>query len=221
MHDLNFWMEPDWKRESTLNPNFLMTVIIALFVVAGVGLATFANRAKAAAEDTLNQVNAQLQSVQHTASTLKQMQSEIVLWQGHLETLKGDTGETIFWSRQLEEIQALTPPEIQLNNLEIRGESVREKLPANTAAGRPQPVIVTRTVYHLRIRGEARVEVGATSNPQAIITQFADTIAANPVIGDRLKHYEIQNITELRSNENDTGPVGRSFVFSCSYKEME
>lgn len=216
MHDLSFWQEPDWKRESTLNPNFLMAVIIALFIVAGIAMTTFANRARSQTSETLNNLKSQLETIKPTADELKAMQADIALWQGHLDTLSGNPDGTILWSRQLESLQRLVPPAIRLNKLEIRAEQVREKLPADSAAGRPMPVILIKTVYHLRLQGEA---IG--KDAQGIITDFAQAIASDSVIGDRLKNYEVQNITELRSSSENEESLGKSFVFSCAYKEME
>ncbi len=216
MHNLSFWQEPDWKRESTLNPNFLMAVIIALFVVASIAMTTFANRSRSHTLESLDNLKTQLESIKTAADELKAMQADIALWQGHLDTISGNSNESILWSRQLEALQRLVPAEIRLTNLEIRAEQVREKLPADSAAGRPMPVVLIKTVYHLRLQGEALGQ-----DAQATITDFAQKIASDNVIGDRLKHYEVQNISEMRSSSENIPSPGKTFVFSCVFKELE
>lgn len=75
IHQLNFWQESNWRRESTINPNFLMIVMIAFFLIVAAWLFTDAFHARATVETELEEVQEQYDSFKDLAAEVKERQN--------------------------------------------------------------------------------------------------------------------------------------------------
>lgn len=206
MFDLNFWQEPDWRRESTINPNFLMVVIVTLVLILAGWLITHTHRVKGMATEELGDIEAQHAEIKETAEEIKEFRQLTSFWQSKLEELQEEEKRKIIVSRQLEALQQLVPSEIiiqsfrlNLNEVEVdNGSSDDEK--------------EEKFQYRLDLTGTAGGE-----NPQKIITDFAARLrpGSDNMIGRNLQSYELKQI----SGESGRGEgEEKKFTIECIYQ---
>lgn len=118
-YDLNFWEEPDWSREGTLNPVFTLFTIAAVLIVIGLGLVTKEQRQlrnKTRELEMLSQDNKALMTKAEDASKLK---IKVAKWREAVDVYDELALKNFVWSSQLETIQKLVPDTIIITNLSL------------------------------------------------------------------------------------------------------
>ena len=207
MHNISFWEEPDWRRESTLNPNFVMVVVAALFLVVGLGAVSFAYTSRHSVESELSGLQSQNSEIESLAENLRKQQQRRNEWRRVLDKLETKRDKRLLISRQLEALHRAVPPEIVLEGLEIRAESV--EVPG--AEGKKEKEALR---YVMSLSG-----VASGPRAQAAITGFANRLrpGADSVIGARLLSSELKNI----SGGRNLGETNKNFTIVCTYKPVQ
>jgi hypothetical protein len=104
MNELSFWEVPDWGRESSLNPNFVMAVIILLFVVIGIGIYSMAYRKIVPLKEQEKTLKSALKDEKAFVDGIKKLEALETTWSEKLELLE-DHRVPLYWSRQLQAYQ--------------------------------------------------------------------------------------------------------------------
>ncbi|MDT8391346.1 MAG: hypothetical protein RRC34_12650 [Lentisphaeria bacterium] len=116
-YNLNFWEEPDWSREGTLNPFFTLFAIAAVLTVLGLGWVNAGQRQlqkKVEALEMLSMENKALIKQAEEASSLK---IQVAKWREAVDVYDELALKNYVWSSQLETIQSLVPDAIVIKNL--------------------------------------------------------------------------------------------------------
>lgn len=104
MNELSFWEVPDWGRESSLNPNFVMAVIILLFIVIGIGIYSMAYRKIVPLKEQENTLKSALKDEKAFIDGIKKLEALETTWNEKLELLDNHQ-VPLYWSRQLQAYQ--------------------------------------------------------------------------------------------------------------------
>ena len=167
-HDLNFWQEPDWKRESSISPVFLMMVVVALFVLVGGAAASWAFHGRLTLQNRLADLSARNARIEKEALAAKDHRRKSEMWDRVLKQLDKRVAENLRWSLQLRALQELVPDDIRFDTLAVRTEQVLEHVAVQGKPGRDE----LRLQYVMTINGRAR---GA--NAQKTIARFLENLA--------------------------------------------
>ena len=141
LYDLNFWEEPDWSRESSINPLFSFVATLCLFIVIGLGL-VFAEKGKLQTKiNELDMVKQQNMPIKPKAEKTSTVKKEIADWQKAVDVYRQLDTKNFAWSSQLETIERLIPDQIIITSLsmttqraeDIEGTKDTFPLPAWTA----------------------------------------------------------------------------------------
>ncbi len=217
-YDINFWPMPDWQRESSINPNFIMAVVIALLVVISIMHFTMAANQRRSTAANLADVRAQAESIGSEVELLQAMSEETELWGRKMELLDRKATRRIFWSRQMAALQQLTPDSVIFTNLAVRGQPLQVEIPAPPpprGAPRRPPTIERYTVYNLHITAIATGEQSGRT-----ITDYVNNIGNSQIVGEKLESYEIRNIREASGIMGQLYPDAKSFVLHCTYERI-
>lgn len=219
MHNLSFWDEPDWRRESTLNPNFLMGVVIALFLIAALAVASIAYSSSSSLEGRLSALQAQNQRIADQAQEVRTQKEKLNLWNEVLARLEQMERQRFVISRQLEALYEAVAqsPEIQFETLEMHIETVQVEGAEGkgNGQGNGKGQKETKVRYAMSLNGFATGE-GA----QQIITEFWKRLRpgggeADSVIRRLMGNTELKGITGV-GDENV-----KNFSIVCTYKPIE
>jgi len=205
MYDLSFWERPDWQRESTINPTFLMTVAIALCLLIGFAAVSMSYQSLASVKEDLKSAKAGSQGLTAKAQRLKELQKQSNTWEKKLEKLETEKNRKIVISRQLEALQKLVPDDIILDSLNLNLKTIEEKIKKGNAKK-----VKINFQYEMTLSG-----VAGGKMPQAVITEFAGKLrpgAPNP-IGERLKSSELKQISGGSRGQEDA----KTFDIACIY----
>jgi len=204
-HNLSFWQEPDWRRESTVSPVFLSGVVIALALVGLLAYISFVFTGNMARRSDFNQIAGDNQQIAARSEAVKEQQKMINLWQNHLAALQNDAASTIVWSRQLEALQSMVPDDIVLSQLSLRSEEVRDE----SGPRAPSAPKETKLRYVVTVIGAAFGE-----DAQRTITRFSEQLTFHPEIDRYLQNRELKNISDTSET------AGTRFTMICTYKPM-
>ncbi len=218
-YNINFWSVPDWNRESSINPNFLMAVIVALFILVSFSWYTVVEGRKRHFESEKQTLTQEVSGLAPQADRLAELKEKTALWEEALSLLRRKGEQRIFWSRQLAGLQQLVPDHIVLTSLSIRDQTRRVEVPAaesmtRSHTGETQEIVEFRTVYTLHLEAVAEGE-----NAEKKITDFARTIGNSRIIGELLTSYDIQNISQSEEREED-GKTITPFYLTFEYQEF-
>lgn len=178
---------PDWRRESTLDPRFLMVVVIALFLIAGLGAVSFAYSAKSSAAKELAKVKANQTVIAEDAKELRAIRKQINLWNKALAKLEEKQRKRLILSRQLAELHRVIPDDVVLQGLEFHTEKVDRKV--KTANGEQAGKVFR---YAMSLSGSA-----SGDDPQAAITLLANRLSPgrDSLIGRTLEDSDLKNMS--------------------------
>jgi Tfp pilus assembly protein PilN len=220
--DLNFWPEPDWQRESSVDPYFLLLLFLALLLSACVGAAAWGALAIQSRRGDLLRIEIAIGKMRRDAQEVQRQIDCVTLWEQNRRRLESGADSRFVWCRQLAAIQALVPESVTLTRLAVDSTEVRADLaPAEpgSAEGGSRPAgrasrdsTVTRFV--MTLAGVARGD-----NPETIITEFSRAIPAHPELRPLLSTVELTSVvTESRVGAGET--PGKEFVVLCRYKPV-
>lgn len=206
MFKLNFWQEPDWRRESTINPNFLMVVMVALCLIVAGWLVSSSYRLKNVTTDKLRNIRSEHAEVKDTAEKIQELRQLSSFWQSKQEELEDAKKRKLIMSRQLETLQSLVPPEIVLQSLRINLNIIE-----NEDRGSGGKEGEEKLQYRLDLAGTA-----GGDNPQLVITDFAGRLrpGSDNIIGRSLKSYELKQISGRGGEEEGE----KSFNVECVFQ---
>ena len=208
-HNLSFWPELDWRRESTVSPIFLAVIILSIFLLIALAFTSYVFSSRLGTKSEYDRLVNDNARIAGKAQVVQNYKSRIAQWQTYLDALKEREENRIVWCRQFEALQALVPNEIVLSQLALRSARVKED--PTTAGGTPvagtEPKVVTR--YTLTILGVAYGE-----NAQRVISQFAESLAQQPEIGRYLENRELRDI------RGGDAEAGTTFTIVCTYKPI-
>jgi hypothetical protein len=202
-HDLSFWEEPDWRRESTVSPVFLGIVVISLLLVSLLAYMSYIFTGNIGRRAELNRIAGENLKIADRAEEIKEEKKMVNLWQSHLDALKEQSAKAMVWSRQFEALQSMVPEEIVFSQLSLRSEEARDE------SGPRSKEKETKYRYVLTLIGTA---FGPES--QRAITRFSEQLVFHPEIDRYLQNRELKNISET----SDT--LGTRFTLICTYEPM-
>ena len=218
--ELNFWNEPDWKRESTINPRFLAVAGLFFVIVILLGLFSWAWSMKQVREDTLNQLRLVNQQHMGAIREIERQQECIRFWRKVRRNLEVRGDKRIVWSQQLAALQRRVPERILLSKLHLRS-SRREAVDdqsrqASRSSGETpaptRPIYETR--YQLTIRGRAYAE-----NADKVIREFSRSLPRDPVLGAAVETVQLTDVAVESTAEETDVPV-KKFTIVCRYKPI-
>ena len=170
LYNLSFWEAPNWQRESTFAPHFLLGVVVAASLLVGVALTSFSYRDKATVEVETKALQSGIESIDPRVKELLQLQRTLRLWETALKDFDDHTRARLSWSPQLAALQKLVPEHILFRSLSITCRTVDADL---ETAG-----TTTQQKYSLSINATA-----GGDDPQQTINLFLDKLQNNPVLG--------------------------------------
>lgn len=222
-YDLNFWPEPDWQRESSVDPYFLLVLFLALLMVVCVGLAAWNAMGIQHRRGELLALEIHIGKTARAAAEVQRQLDCLALWDQVTRRLEACASGRPVLCRQLAAIQSLVPEAVTLTRLSLdsvdsRAEGARPATPApgegaETRVRAPKENVQTR--YVMTITGVAR---GA--NAEQVITEFSRAIPMHADLRPLLSTVELTSVvTESRMSGRDeaAGP-GKEFVIVCRYK---
>jgi Tfp pilus assembly protein PilN len=210
VHDLSFWEGPDWRRESTFSPNFLMGAILCLFAVVALGVTSYQFTTKLRLKGRLAALEGDNKRVVQRAERIRALKSKIEMWDGHMAALQKREDGRIVWSRQFEALWSLVPDDLVFNQLALNSTETTEEV-EKKVGGRTAKIKIPKVRYTLTITGMARGE-----DAQRTITTFSDRLPLHPVIARHLESRELKQISDARE-----GGDRKSFTIMCTYKPLE
>lgn len=210
MDELSFWKVPDWKKESSLNPNFLMVVIAALFVLSGVTVCSFAYRAHLPVKEDVDELEKKISSREDKVSEVKRFKKHNQQIVAKLKSLK-ENRKAIVWSPQLASFARNLPENIVFRRLTIKAERMTVERTI-TVDGKKQSQQISKTRYRFRITGRSRGDNGRED-----LTAFSQKIQDSPPMGKILQKVEIPQVRKRTNHRNNTY---FSFRLDGIYKPM-
>ena len=218
-YDVNFWTEPDWRRESTISPLFLMFIVLSVFVLIGLTLTSITLGARANANADLKRLQAARDEIKDEAEQVRKQRKQARSWQAKHDMLQRLADRRIVWSRQLEALQAMVPPRMVFVSLACTADRVMAtELGLATGRGakrdssgkKEEEQVALR--YTLTINGRVRGE-----NAQETVTSFSRQLRGNAVTGSELESRELKNLSGETTKE---GTPASTFTIVCKYKPV-
>jgi hypothetical protein len=208
-HNLSFWSEPDWRRESTVSPIFLAVIILSMFLLVALAFTSYVFSSRLATKSDYDRLVSENNKIVAQARVIKGYKSRIKQWQVYLDELDEREKKTIVWCRQFEALQTLVPNQIVLSQLALRSERIKEDpvIAGQVPTAGVVPKVKTR--YTLTILGVAYGE-----NAQRVISQFSESLTRQPEIDRYLENRELRDI---RGGDPKTGTT---FTIVCTYKPI-
>lgn len=197
--DLSFWDEPNWTRESTLSPFFIMTAIAATFLVAGIALAAGAARELSVSRAQLEALNQQNNGLKASAAKAAKMKAQIDRWDKVLKTFDGLATKNLLWSCQLEALQKSVPDDVTLETMTVSG-SRKGDTTDNTGK-----LTLPAWQYSLVMTCLAVGE-----NPQESINTFLDNLSHDPLLSTLMTPELRETVTRADGS--------KKFKLICTYQ---
>ncbi len=217
-YNLNFWQEPDWQKENSVNIASLGALVALILVIAGVShviwiLADISDR-----QDTLSMLEREIHQHKAVYGKVQSQADSIALWQETVKQLQVQSANRIVWSTQLNAIQNLVPEDIVLKNLLLDSTDLLpevDKLKARPTAGK-RLKHRHMTEYQLRVFGVAYGE-----NAESIITDFSRRLPKHPEMKSYLQSVELTSVMPHNSRGSAAVLTGKEFVIVCHYKPVD
>lgn len=209
-YDVSFWQSPDWQRESSMNPTFLVFIglvgltLVVLAVVGGL-------------KSKLQAVKTEMTRLEikgdESAGAIAEIQRQkacIRRWSEALKSLENINRNRLLWSRQLESFALSIPEDMRLSVLTIRNVEVPLEPEEGSTAGKA----ATRygTQYEMAFQGQVLGEQAG-----AIIRAFSRDIREAPGLGMYLERIRLSGETPLGDQE----VAGKSFVLNGWYRPLD
>lgn len=119
LYDLNFWEEPDWSRESSVNPVFIFVTTVSVLVVVALALVTAENRKLQAKVSELQTINVQNAPLKPKAAQSVKLKKQVDEWERAVKYYDELAYKNFAWSSQLEKIQRLIPDNILITSIKM------------------------------------------------------------------------------------------------------
>lgn len=204
---ITFWAPPNWQRESSINPNFLVGIAALAFLLLGVAILAILNT------NLENQIGKQLKlerALEEDETAVSEVRRQLAclrFWKHATTRLETFHKQRILWSRQLETLALTVPETMTLTMLSSRG--TQQPLPAR---GESQRIIYFGLQYMVRFQGEV---IGEDAG--AIIRHFSQQFASVPGFKGVLEKVELREQVPL---SNETIP-GKQFRLRAWYRTID
>ncbi|MFA4944972.1 MAG: hypothetical protein WC789_09765 [Lentisphaeria bacterium] len=179
-YDLNFWTEPDWVRESSMDPRFLLASVLLMEVVLLAGIfSLFHNRQEAHAGRL---AQAETENLKFAAATadLERMVACTEYWQGIEAKTAARAERRLPVSLLLAAWAEATPSDVFFTNLSLRSVPIWVEPPVAAGASGGTAAKAkreSRLLYDITCQ---TVALGTNAMPK--LTDFSRTILLNPAI---------------------------------------
>lgn len=216
LYDLNFWPEPDWEKESSLNPFLLLTLVFvtlgvgAMLVFAGaISRDQFLKRGREKVKDEIAELETEVLAVRKKTALIE-------VWQKAMQQLELREDHRVLWCRQLESLHQIVPPEMDISELALSSKRVDPPpVPGAAKAGRGTiPDQEKGIAYRLVIKGGHFGE-----EADAMIARFANDLRTKGAIAEFVASPDMK-ITgdDTRGVEEET--PGKRFEIICPYEPL-
>jgi len=218
LYDLNFWQEPDWQQESSVDPNFLIVVGFCVLVMLAGILLLFSLLEVQSRRTDINNLEFAVEQKRPAATEVERQQACIQLWKRALASLEEQSQRRIVWCRQLAALQSLVPGSITLERVSLDTMNMKAVAPGtrNPAAGRSVPQEISLTQYTMTITGVARGD-----NSEKLITAFSRALPTQSELSPYLTSVELTSVVPEPQTGERQGPSGKEFVIICRYKPFQ
>ena len=203
VHDLSFWSEPDWRRESTLSPVFVMAVFLCLIALAGIAYTSVVFSGKISRTYALGKLEAGNERIKRQAFKVKAARAELAMWRENRAALTELEAERVIWSRQLDALRRIIPDPVTLKLIACRLERV------SVAAATPDTPPVPQRRYVVTMNGVAQGKEAYRAIPA-----FADRLQRDPEIGPYLYRATLKNMS------GSPGDDETQFTIICEYQPL-
>jgi len=212
--DVNFWEVPDWRRESTLDPRFVVFVAACLLTAAMLALLSVEFRRSMVLRSKILEVQARNERIQKDADLVRKMRADLQLWDSILEALEYKHRTRILWCRHLAAIARIVPPAVFLESLNLRSRVVEEEEETvDPKTKKKIKRIVPRLYCELAIRA---VAVG--ENAAETATTFSRAFVADSEIGPLLESAHLEGVVAATGTDLPAG--AQRFTILCEYKPL-
>lgn len=202
-YNLSFWDEPNWKKESSIDPVFLISACAVALAVTAFGVWNWRAGINRSLESELNGLNAENAKLTPAYEKITAKQEELKKWEDILLEFKAIEEQRIVWSQQLQAIQGAIPETMILNKILIDAKSIikKPKDPKKAKLGAES----VKSLYTLTLTGSCKEDVDLREAKQLILS-FVEYLPK----ASGLENY-------ISKAEYDSSSSGRSFQINCDY----
>ncbi len=190
MHNLSFWEVPDWQRESTFSPIFIIFATVAAFFLVAAALTSLTWREKKASQATLFLLQKDNELIADKALDASRQKAALATWQKVLANAREIELRRLPWSRQLEALQGVFPDEVIVQDLSVN----RRRMPP--LAG--DKVLLPRWSYSLTMNA-----IADGDNAMQILNDLMDRIKRDPLLSN-WQSLELRNIQSRGRSQSFT-----------------
>jgi Tfp pilus assembly protein PilN len=220
-YDLNFWPEVDWKREGSLDPRFLMAVVLCLLLMGIGGFWSIRYHEVQVQISQLAELKGKNERIVKDAQEVTRQKECLDYWNGILGRVNGRTAMRMPLSRQLAAVAASIPDSVVLTSLSFHSQYLRldsNKLLTGTAGAKEKPA--TFLQYDCRIDGMAYGD-----QAEATVTRLSRSLQWEDKTGEIapwLSSAQLAKIEAVESTaEGRPQAASRRFALSLQYKPLD
>jgi len=219
-YDLNFWEEPNWRRESSVDPLFAVLVGGCLFILLALVLTAWLMVGLQVRKSELGVLELEVEEDTEAVEEVHRQMDCMRVWREALAEVDVRRRKRVVWSRQLNALQSLVPDAIVLRRLSLSCTEVEEDDKKASAAksrsgkGKKPPTMLSN--YELRIQGVAHA-----TNAEALIATFSRVLPEHPELAPHLDTVELTSVTPDRKHRPGEGDPGKEFMIVCRYKPIK
>lgn len=204
---ITFWTQPDWQKESSVNPNFLIGAGAVAVLLIALGILGSLMAELESTRTELSRTEHKLEQSKGDVEEIRRQRACTRFWREALNTMNGIHRNRILWSRQLETLAFSVPESMTLAVLSVR--ALDDLVPTDNP---DDTVRWYGTRYEVRFQG--RVEDERAS---AIIRRFSQELPTVPGFRGLVEGVELSSESPLRQ---EVGP-GKEFVLTSTYRLID
>lgn len=214
-YDLNAWQTPDWRRESSLDPRFLIGVCCCLVLLAMLAVASWRFRQLTALGTRINSFGAKHNKIEAAAAEVSRQRACVQNWERILRGLQHKNRVRPLFCLQWAALQKLLPDSLTFSAVAFSSQQtqiVPENAPKPKGGGRPKRIAVI--VGELTLRGFATGPSASDS-----IAKFSRAIEQDSTLGPLLETARLDAVASAVGNA-DSAAGQKSFTIFCTYKPI-
>ncbi len=227
-YDLNFWEPPDWKRESSIDPRFLVAVGMSLVLLALLAAWSLSHASLLAKKGELMRLTLANAKIRNAAQEVTRKSECLGRWQFVDAQVRHKPLVRMPWSRMLAAITEVIPDTVTIQDMTVKSQALRVEVGeapaprgATTAAastparaGGRRPKAELHLQYELTLGGTARGE-----NADDVVSRFSRELKLHPGIAPWLDQAELRSL-QPESPRPGEAPA-KHFTIVCSYKSLD
>ena len=214
-YDLNAWQTPDWRRESSLDPRFLIGVCCCLVLVGMLALISWRFRHLSALGARIGSVESKYGKIEAKAAEVNRQRACVLNWERILRGLRYKNRVRPLFCLQWAALQRLIPDSLTFSSVAFSSQQtqiVPEDGEKTSKEGRPKRITVI--VSELTLQGFAR---GPSASED--IAKFSRAIEQDPTWKSLLETARLDAVASAVNSANSTAGQ-KSFTIFCTYKPI-